>query len=174
MHRRLRKCWRHFQQWWCIQQSTMNPIQHLHSKQKQHVSGRSMLDCWVHQQLGGRTGGSHKHAATITLDNSTLLKKLENQQRTMLDQQAKLMALLTQKDMVPSSPSPTNATSAIEQETWNLLSAPVSVTPAKRTSATMKMRIALHSRRTKTSDLHGTNWKCRMQWGPVVYQVMCP
>jgi hypothetical protein len=45
-----------------------------------------------------------EHAAAITLDNTTLLHKLEAQQKAILDQQAKFMTLLSQTDQAPLSP----------------------------------------------------------------------
>ena len=45
--------------------------------------------------LEGALENATKHAAAITLDNTTLLHKLEAQQKTILDQQAKFLTLLS-------------------------------------------------------------------------------
>jgi hypothetical protein len=56
--------------------------------------------------LEGALENATEHAATITLNNTTILQKLDAQQKTILEQQAKFMALLAQKDLTPfASPS---------------------------------------------------------------------
>ncbi len=47
---------------------------------------------------------STKHVAAITLDNTTSLRNLNAQQKTILEQQAKFMALLSQTDLTPFAP----------------------------------------------------------------------
>ena len=54
--------------------------------------------------LEGALEDATKHDAAITLDNTTILKKLDAQQKTILEQQAKFMALLSQTDLTPFAP----------------------------------------------------------------------
>ena len=54
--------------------------------------------------LEGTLENATEHAATITLDNTTILQKLDAQQKTILEQQAKFMALLAQTDLTPFAP----------------------------------------------------------------------
>ena len=51
--------------------------------------------------LEGALENATKHAAAITLDNTTILRKLDAQQKTILEQQAKFMALLSKTDLTP-------------------------------------------------------------------------
>eukprot|EP00804_Cyclotella_cryptica_P030006 CCRYP_013456-RA/>CCRYP_013456-RA protein AED:0.81 eAED:0.46 QI:0/0/0/0.5/0/0.5/2/0/238 len=68
--------------------------------------------------LEGALENASEHAAAITLDNTTLLQKLDAQQKATLEQQAKFMALLAQTDRVPLTPptaprNPCNRTNAV-------------------------------------------------------------
>eukprot|EP00804_Cyclotella_cryptica_P027937 CCRYP_003832-RA/>CCRYP_003832-RA protein AED:0.83 eAED:0.77 QI:0/0/0/0.5/1/1/2/0/252 len=54
--------------------------------------------------LEGALENATEHAAAITLENTTLLHKLEAQQKAILDQQAKFMTLFSQTDRAPLSP----------------------------------------------------------------------
>ena len=54
--------------------------------------------------LEGALENATKHAATITLDNTTILQQLDAQQKTILEQQAKFMALLAQTNLTPFAP----------------------------------------------------------------------
>eukprot|EP00804_Cyclotella_cryptica_P015847 CCRYP_006351-RA/>CCRYP_006351-RA protein AED:0.42 eAED:0.15 QI:0/0/0/0.6/1/1/5/0/704 len=55
-------------------------------------------------RLEGALETATEHAAAITLDNTTLLQKLEAQQKDILEQQAKFMALLLPTNRAPLSP----------------------------------------------------------------------
>ena len=54
--------------------------------------------------LEGALETATEHAAAITLDNTTILQQLDAQQKTILAQQAKFMALLAQTDLTPFAP----------------------------------------------------------------------
>lgn len=61
-----------------------------------------------------------------------IVEKHQNQQRTMLDQQAKFLALLTQKDMVPSSPSPASCNQHNRTRDTKLIVGPVFCNSCKK------------------------------------------
>jgi hypothetical protein len=54
--------------------------------------------------LEGALENATEHTAAITLDNTTILQNLDAQQKAILEQQAKFMALLSQTDLAPLTP----------------------------------------------------------------------
>ena len=60
--------------------------------------------------LEGALENATEHAAAITLDNTTLLQKLDAQQKAILEQQAKFMALLSRNNHAPVTPPTTPRT----------------------------------------------------------------
>jgi hypothetical protein len=116
------------------------------------------------------------NAAALNLDNSAFLQSLEMQQKTLLEQQTKFMALLAKhiSNLFKLRLQPaTNATNHTTPSPRQAAIFPVSATPVRRTSATMRTTSATYWRRIATSVLLGTYPKNRIQRGPlVIYMIV--
>ena len=66
------------------------------------VDHQSLLE--YTNSLEGALETATEHAAAITLDRTSILQKLDTQQKTILEQQAKVMALISQSNLTPLAP----------------------------------------------------------------------
>ena len=66
------------------------------------VDHQSLLE--YTNSLEGALETATEHAAAITLDRTSILQKLDTQQKTILEQQAKFMALIAQTNATPTAP----------------------------------------------------------------------